>query len=161
MGTYSNLLKLNAPSIYTFVRSGVSVEAYSTMGILAAFFFTFAVILFLYIGRSRLDNRSLFTAALIFAAAIPLLLPHMHERYYFMADVMAVIYACISPRRFFLPIFVVTASFGGYYAYFSSKYIFDMRIGTVLLILTVLVLLFDLWRHTHGSPAGVQAVPGS
>ena len=57
--------------------------------------------------------------ALFFAILSPYVLPHMHERYGCLADVLAVIYALMNRKRFFVPILQITLSFNSYMAYLS------------------------------------------
>ena len=38
--------------------------------------------------RRRLDDRALLTCSLLIAVAVPFLLPHMHDRYFFLADAL-------------------------------------------------------------------------
>ena len=146
---YSNRLTLNAPSIFSFIRGTVNTELYSHLGILAAFLFVAALYVFLFLRRSRVDNRALFLASLLFSVGIPLLLPHMHERYFFLADVLSLILACMVPRRFFVPVLVVFASYLGYHAYLMSAYLFGLRYGALALLVVVTVLLLDLSSLTR------------
>lgn len=147
-GQYNDRLTLNAPSVFTFAQDNYKTDPWALLGIIAAFIFVYAVFAFLFIRRNRLDNVSVFTAALLFSVAIPLLLPHMHERYFYMADVLSVVFACVLLKRFFLPVFIVTASFGGYFAYLMRRFAFDLRWGTVLLVLSVILLLYFLNLQT-------------
>jgi Gpi18-like mannosyltransferase len=61
---------------------------------------------------------------------LPFTLPEMHERYFFAADVVSIIYAFYWPKRFFIPILVVGASLLSYISFFfyneeliSSQYL--------------------------------------
>lgn len=47
----------------------------------------------------KLTIRKMVALAIVSAGGIPFLLPGMHERYYFLADVLAVIYALVYPSR--------------------------------------------------------------
>lgn len=53
----------------------------------------------------------LLQVSLLLLILVPFLLPHMHERYFFPADVFALLYAIRRPKRFYVPILVVGASF--------------------------------------------------
>ena len=63
---------------------------------------------------SRFSPGELTQIALLFAVLEPFLLPRMHERYFYTADVLAVIYAFLCPRRWLVPIFVGAASLSSY-----------------------------------------------
>jgi len=53
-------------------------------------------------------------AAFLFAVAIPFLLPRMHERYFYLADMLAILVALKNPRLFWMPIASIMASFYSY-----------------------------------------------
>ena len=75
---------------------------------------------------------------------IPLCLPHMHERYFFLADCLAVVWATGSLRRVLFPALVQVASLGGYYAYLCLEYLFPLSWGAALLIAAAVVLVVYL-----------------
>ena len=41
--------------------------------------------------------------ALLLAVIVPFLLPRLHERYFFMADIISLLYAFCFPKNFILP----------------------------------------------------------
>lgn len=49
-------------------------------------------------GPRRLDGETLLVAALVSVLLVPSLLPHMHERYFFPADILAIALAVWAPR---------------------------------------------------------------
>ena len=54
--------------------------------------------------RRPITPEIILKLALIFAMAIPFFLPKMHERYFYLADVVSIIYAFYFPRYFYLAI---------------------------------------------------------
>ena len=68
------------------------------LGILAAFALAAAVLAALLVFRRQADDRALLAAAVVLAIGVPFLLPHMHERYFFLADVLALAWTCAFPR---------------------------------------------------------------
>ena len=85
--------------------------------------------------------------SLLFAVGIPLLLPHMHDRYFFMADVLAVCYGVINSKRLYVILLTQFASLLGYYAYLVKVYLLPMKYGTIALILLLVVLFIDLKKQ--------------
>ncbi|WCJ60616.1 conjugal transfer protein TraL [Fontisphaera persica] len=55
-------------------------------------------------------DQRLAAAALLSVLLLPFFMPGMHERYFFPADLFALVYAFFVPRRWFLAMWVVTAS---------------------------------------------------
>ena len=123
---YADRLTLNAPSVYALIPSGAEVDHSLAfyLGIAAAFLLVLSVFLILFLVRDRVTDQVLMTVAVIFAVGIPFLLPSMHERYFFLADVLTVAWACISPRRLPQAIAVQFASLGAYHAYLTLRYAF-------------------------------------
>ena len=68
----------------------------------------------------------------------------MHDRYFFMADVLSVCFAVIHPKRSFLPFLVSFGSLLGYHAYLKMRYLLPMSYGAAALLFVLFVLLIDL-----------------
>ncbi len=152
---YNHHLTLNAPSIYALIPYGVDVDVafWAKVGICVAFAFVLAVLIWLFFYRKRLTDDHLLTAAVIFAIGIPLLLPHMHERYFFLADVLSIVWATKNWKRASIPVAVQIASLGGYHAYLVLRYAFPMAWGAWLLLAalvgSMVYLAYSLKTEKH------------
>ena len=135
-GAYNDRLTLNAPSIYALIPSGAEVDdkLLAALGVWAAFLLVLGLLGWLFFRREKLDDHALVTAGLFLAIGIPLLLPHMHDRYFFLADLLAVIWCAVDIRRLPVPAAVQIASLGGYHAYLMLRYAFPMAWGTWMVI---------------------------
>ena len=113
---YSGYLNLNAPNMYALIPHGAEVNTAlaARLGILAAFALAAAVLAALLVFRRQADDRALLAAAVVLAIGVPFLLPHMHERYFFLADVLALAWACAFPRSAPCALLVELASLGAY-----------------------------------------------
>ena len=69
--------------------------------------------------RYRITNEFTVQTALFFAILTPYILPHMHERYGCLADILAMLYAVMNRKRFYIPIVQILISFNCYMAYLS------------------------------------------
>lgn len=100
LGEYSRLT-LNAPSVYQFVPYGMRVDEalLSALGIGAAFLLAGALLVLGLLTRGRLGREGYFLIGVVLAIGVPFLLPHMHERYFFLADVLTLCWACANWRR--------------------------------------------------------------
>lgn len=74
---------------------------------------------------------------LVCVLAIPFFLPEMHERYFYLADVLAIIYAFYIPRAFPLPIGMQIVSLLSYAPYLFRR----TPVGLSFMALLVLALL--------------------
>jgi len=142
-GTVGGGLNYNSSSVFSIITDVSSQSSAASLGILAAFLAMGIIIAISCFGKVRLSSRSMMAAALLFAVAIPFLLPHMHDRYFFIADTLSVIYACMSPGYFLIPVLVQFASMLGYWAYLQGYYILPMQYGGFALIIVIAVVLID------------------
>ena len=100
-------LTMNGPSVYQFIpyKMEVNTEMLKWMGILAAFVLCVGLLIAgLRLGKSMTRIHELLIAAVL-CIGVPFLLPHMHERYFFLGDVLTVCIGCIFSG--FLPVAVL------------------------------------------------------
>lgn len=154
-------LSVSAQSIFAFVEPyGVGEAATAALfwlGILLAGLA--AGVLAWYVRRVPvLSPRVLVVAALASVLVIPYLLPRMHERYFFLADLLAVVYAFFNPSRAIVAVLVVFASLISYMSFLSEQVWFlsgitvDLRIPAALLLIPIAYVAHDLlraWRHAR------------
>jgi Gpi18-like mannosyltransferase len=117
-------LSVHAPSIFAFLPQSAMTDPFysatervatlTTMG----YAFTAAVVLGVcYLLRARrpdLTVPQLLTVAAFFAVQVPYTLPGMHERYFYLGDVLTVVLACYRPRLWYVAVLVQVASLGAY-----------------------------------------------
>lgn len=131
IGEHETYLTLNAPSIYAFLpyQAQVNTGLLSTLGIISAFALVFAVLGTLFILRRSINSEIILAAAAVLACGIPFLLPHMHERYFFLAGTVAVVWACTNPRRLPIAALVELASLSSYSTYLRLQYTLPLLIN--------------------------------
>ena len=148
-GTYSDHLNMNSASMYALLWTDGHHDVFFRMGLIMAAFFVCAVLAFMYLRRDRLTPRAIMLCALLFAAGIPWLLPSMHDRYFYLADILCIVIAMFMPRRWYLAPLCVFSSYAGYHAYLFLAYI--PYIGLVFPALFMLFIIgtagHDLWRE--------------
>lgn len=134
--SYYSALTMNAPSLYTLIPYGKEVNEtlLARLGILAAFALLVGELVWLFLRRKKLKDDQLVLAGLLMSLFIPLFLPHMHERYFMLAEVLSVICTGKSLRRAPIAAAVQIAALGGYHAYLLLRYAFPMAWGAYLLL---------------------------
>lgn len=132
-------LNYNSPSFFALISGEVNVAALSAVGVSAAFLFVFAILIWAWYKRENLNNAAILGIALLFAAGIPFLLPHMHDRYFFMLDVLALLPAVLWVSYSPVALFASFASLLCYYSYFTYSYVLPLRYGSFALIAVLLV----------------------
>ena len=133
-GSIGDGLNYNSSSIFAIFWHVEDPVSAAKLAILAAFGFTLLVLLVCFVRRGRLNDRAVLGAALLFAVGIPFLLPHMHDRYFFCADILTVVLAFAAWP--FSPAAVLTqfASLLGYHAYLKMRFLMPMSRGAWALI---------------------------
>jgi len=142
MGSIGDGLNYNSSSVFAFVRSAGNTELLSRLGIIIAFIFLFLIFALCRVQRPELDNRRLLLFAMLISIAVPFFLPHMHDRYFFMADVLSAALAVVAPQLFIVPLCVSFGSLLGYHAYLKMRYLLPMRYGAIALCFVILLLIF-------------------
>lgn len=161
----NNELSFNAPSVFQFIPYGAQVDERlaARLGIAAAFLLVVALLLLLFRYRDRLSDACFLAAALVLVLGVPFLLPHMHDRYFFLADVFALIWACAGVRLAPLAALVELASLSAYCTYLRMKFtcpirlggqIFAMGLEAAMVLAALLLSAAALVRALHRLPAG-------
>ena len=142
-GSIGSGLNYNSPSVFALFRSVADEAAAANTGIIAAFVFMLIILALCFIKRKALNDRSIILAAALLSLGIPFLLPHMHDRYFFLADVLSVVLAFVYfPFGISFAVLCQFASILGYHAYLTMRWLLTMNYGAMALIAALLGLLF-------------------
>jgi Gpi18-like mannosyltransferase len=90
-----------------------------------------------------LDGDMIIKLSLVLVLLLPFTLPHMHERYFFAADVISIIYAFYTPKHFFVPIIVGGASLFSYFPFLFREEPIGLQYLTVLMGVALIVVVAD------------------
>ena len=155
MGEYADLT-LNAPNLYTWIAelSEANTADLARGMTFGAIGMTGIALLPLLQSKYRADCDDLWIAmAAFFAAFIPFVLPHMHERYFYMADIFALIFVLRNPKKWYvgaaciLPsLFVVMK-----YLYFTHQEIIKLAIVAVVMLGGVCMLGAELFKAVQSN----------
>ncbi len=141
-GSIGSGLNYNSPSVYALIKSVADEAAAAKTGIIAAFVFMFAVLAICFIKRRTMSDKAILVAAALLSVGIPFLLPHMHDRYFFLADIMTVLLSFMYfPFGIALAALAQFASILGYHAYLTMRWLLTMNYGAIALIAVLLALI--------------------
>lgn len=131
MDEYSYRLTLNAPSAYQFIPYGMEVndKLLARVGIIAAFALVVILLVLALVLRKRMNIHVAMAMAAVLAIGVPFLLPHMHERYFFLADAVCVCWACARARHVPAAVLAAGSSLASYIVYLRLLYNGFLRIG--------------------------------
>lgn len=152
-------MHLNAPSVWVLLGH-VAIEPFSR----AAIFLTgAAVLLFLYLCwqlRTGLNERlfpMLFYACVLL---VPFLLPHMHDRYFFLADLGSLLVFLQNRRRWPLPLITVLASYSCYRNFLMNEpAVVDIKWHAISLLAVLCWVLYTVFEEMRSSASAAVADP--
>ena len=150
--TYASRLNLNSPSAYALLEVNEPHTILFGAGLLLAFCYLGALLLIAWLKRGHIGDRALFFFVLAMVIGIPWLLPSMHDRYFYLADLFCIFLAVLIPAKWYFAPFCVFASYAGYHAFLFGRYINHAGLaGPSLLMLfllggSVILLLSELRR---------------
>ena len=106
---YPASLTVHAPNLYQWISRAhydwvYPMSVYSAGGVILA------IAVFVYRSRATITADRLIFLAFLSVLVMPYLLPKMHDRYFFPADVIAILFAFYWPRYWYAPIVVGLAS---------------------------------------------------
>ena len=143
-GSIGSGLNYNSPSVYSVFYEFRDEEAAATAGICIAFVYMLNLLAVAFRNRSRLNEKAILALSLMFAIGIPFFLPHMHERYFYGADILSVVLAFTVPWTIPAAVLVQFASLLGYHAYLKMRYLLLMYHGAAALIAAFTIALLCL-----------------
>ena len=143
-GSIGTGLNYNSPSVFALIHDVADTDAAAKAGIAGAFAYMLAVLGVCFIGRRRLNNQAVLAAAVLLAVGIPFLLPHMHDRYFYAADILTLVLAFAFPAYFPTALLTEFASLLGYHAYLKMRYLLPMRYGASALLVVLAAGIYFL-----------------
>ena len=150
----------NSSSVFAFFRHVQDPALASKAGIIGAFVYMLAILLVCFFGRKRLNDRAILGAAVLFAVGIPFLLPHMHDRYFYCADILTLVLAFASWRCALAAPLTQFASLLGYHAYLKMRFLLMMRYGAMALLAVLVIAVgyfsFSLFDDSDAKTASPQ-----
>jgi len=138
---------LNIPSIWTLLGH-ISFDHFNS----AAVFLTgSALVVFLLLcfhWRDTIDDKKLITLFFIGALLLPFLLPRMHDRYYFLADLAALALFLIDFKRWYVPLVTVLSSYAGYrYFVMGGETLFDLKYFAIAILVMLTIVIKDTFKE--------------
>lgn len=155
-------LSLNAPSFWSLIDNNY----FSNMAgapVLIAMSLSLGLLLLALWHGDRLDDRGLLLLGLVFSLMIPWLLPRMHERYFYFAELLSLVYGAMYPRKIAVPAILMTGGFLVYSQYlFGGAPILSLRLVAAIYGALLLYLLWQLMMRlktktkTGGNEYGIS-----
>ncbi len=122
------------PNIYQLIGTDTFLFEYAdagiwlTLGALMLLLYTFARL------EYELDPVMLLRMGMFLTMTVVFFLPHMHERYAILVDVLAIVYVFFDSKGFYVPVITLLCSFAGYTVYLAGTNIVPLFIYTILFL---------------------------
>ena len=161
----ANAPALNAPNWYSLATVPPFYVDWAITINIGLVFAAFSILLwiFLYARKQYVINKDvIILSALVGFALVPFVLPKMHDRYFYMADILSLVLVFYYPAYWFLPIFYQVASGIVYYNFLFSvdpgEYFVRFMISALFTTIALIVLLAKQHLETNQSP---EYLPGT
>ncbi|MBR4039053.1 MAG: DUF2029 domain-containing protein [Clostridia bacterium] len=172
MGQYYDRLTYNAPNLYlffpmlefassqefTWMRYIEGIDSKGLNGYLnpdlfpdlqhaalyACVVLTLIVVIYWLMHWKEITPDMTLEMALFFAIFLPFVMPKIHERYFYLADMLSILYAVKHSRRRFMPLLVVGASLMSYVPYLMRQRPIDERVLALMMLAALVIVSRDL-----------------
>lgn len=141
---YPALSKL-APNIFAFATEYCSFKQFSMLGIFAAGAAAAGIIYFAWINRKYIDSKEICVLAFLFVVILPYLLPRMHERYFYMADILSLTVFFSNKKRWYAPLMMIYASIRSYSVFLIGKTDVNFKYLSIIVFILIILTAYDLF----------------
>ena len=126
------------PNIYQLIGTDSFLFEYADAGIWVTLG-ALMILMYCFVRKQYEMNACLLLRmGMLLTMTVVFFLPHMHERYAILVDVMAIVYVFFDFRKLYIPVLTILCSFAGYTVYLAQNNIIPMYVYTILFLLLML-----------------------
>ncbi|MEV6848071.1 glycosyltransferase 87 family protein [Actinoplanes sp. NPDC051411] len=159
MGVISQL-SYTAPSVYYFIPASPDrVGAVRLLGEILLAAIVLGIYYVLIVRRVEMTDARIVTVSLLFAILVPYLLPGMHERYFFLADVLSVAVCFWRPRLWPVPLLVQASSLASYFPFFFHRlggHFLPMTLLSTIMLAALITIGYQVLKDAADGPAPIS-----
>ena len=140
-------LTANAPTIYAIIPTNDKI------GIIFVLIILISLTFYILHSKSKCSKETIILLFLVCSSFIPFILPHMHERYFYIADILSIIYVVYNPRKWLISIFIIFPSLITYtnYLYAEQCGVFSLQILSIIMGTGVICIGQQLIKDIRGN----------
>lgn len=143
--TYPYLTQ-NAASVYALIP-GADQEIFKNAGILFALGILLVFLFYLYKRYEKIDTKAIIMIAALLVFLIPMTLPKMHERYFFMADIFSLILFVYNKKRWYIPAAIIFTSLRSYIPFLFDATTVNIEYLAILQTIILLLMIKDVIEY--------------
>jgi Gpi18-like mannosyltransferase len=147
-GETYQFLSMNAPNLYIFVPNSLYTIGV-VVGLMVATVAGLGIGWFVSQSAVPFDNKILVVVATLSVSIMPFVLPKMHDRYFFPADLLSIGVVFYQPRLWFIPILFQYSSAMAYSVFLLGGTLVLLEIAAVLNTVTTILLLIETRRMLY------------
>ncbi len=153
---------LNAGSFYALIFTNFKNEEYiSTFALFLALVVNGTLAFFFQRYKAPFKEKTILKLFFVFSMTMPYFMPHMHERYFYLADILVVLYVLLNPKKFYVAILAILNSMIGYMVFLWNVPFFNVvpqdgtitdqtkalsfRFGAILYLVAIIVVLKEFF----------------
>ena len=148
---YYKAVQMNCPNLYAIIWSHPKIPYYSAfkyISVLLTIILLCTALAFIIYKKVDMSNTQNFLLAAIWSVfTCVMFLPSMHERYAYLLDIMALIYAVIILKRYWLPIICTLISLRGYCRYLFGFNIPDIKFTAIIYLIVYLYVSYIFFKE--------------
>lgn len=184
IGQYYHRLTYNAPNLYiffpmvefastyeyTWMRYIKGIEAeytnpyltkdlfptIQTATLYACILLTLLVVIYWLRHKEEITPEMTLRFALFFAIFLPFVMPKIHDRYFYLADMLSILYAFRYKKRGYVPALVIGASFMSYMVFLTRQRPVDERVLALMMFAALLIVAHDLLSEMRNNRKVLQ-----
>ena len=156
---------LEYPNIYALldetIESNHHMDEISSAGTFVCIALLGFLAYYIYVRCGEITNELAVSIALFSVACAVYTLPHMHDRYGFLIDLIAIVYAVVRPKKLPVMCGFVLVSILTFMPYLIAVHIFDIRTVAVFQLALIIYVGYDLYKEIASSKKEVTAAYGT
>jgi len=138
-----HFMTLNAMNIWRLVGD-VAFFNFRIVGLFSGGVAALGLLYFTYVHKERLVHTADYVRlAFLYAMIVPFFLPQMHDRFFYMADVLSLTVFLFDKRRWYVPLITVFCSYTAYAWYLKSFVPIDHRYTALAMMVVIFIVLRD------------------
>ena len=122
------------PNIYQLFGTDAFLIEYADAGIYVTLAALMAEMYIFARKKYEFSDELVLRMGMLFTMTVVFFLPHMHERYAILVDVLSIAYFFHDRNRLYIPVLTILCSFAGYTIYLAQNNIMPMAVYTIIFI---------------------------